>query len=196
MMINLLRVHSKVVHEVAVLNGRVGMSGWDTRDARSPSSRARTTAAAFTGTIGNSLEPSWADRGSITLVAVVFFLALLAAAGLVVDGGTKLRAAREASAVAEEAARAGAGQIDRDLAYSHGGRFVVDRTAALAAARAYLTNTGHSGSVNIVGAQKIRVTVTISKPTVLLSAIGIHSLQATEIATADLLQGINTPESY
>jgi hypothetical protein len=135
------------------------------------------------------------DQGAITLLVVVFFVALLAAAGLVVDGGAKLRAAREASAVSEEAARAGAGRIDRDRAYARGGRFVVDRTAAVAAARAYLASSGNTGSVSIIGAQKIRVTVTVSKPTLLLSAIGIDDLHVTKTATADLLQGVDRPTS-
>jgi Flp pilus assembly protein TadG len=115
------------------------------------------------------------DQGAITLLVVVFFVALLAAAGLVVDGGAKLRAAREASAVSEEAARAGAGRIDRD--------------------RAYLASSGNTGSVSIIGAQKIRVTVTVSKPTLLLSAIGIDDLHVTKTATADLLQGVDRPTS-
>jgi len=124
-------------------------------------------------------QESRSDRGSITLLVVVLFLALLAVTGLVVDGGTKLRAAREASAVAEEA-------------YSAGGRFVVDRNAAVAAARQYLANSGNTGSVTISGNQKLTVTVTISQPTVLLSAIGIGQIHVTETATADLLQGVDT----
>lgn len=138
------------------------------------------------------------DDGAISLLAIVFFLALLAAAGLVVDGGTKLRAARQASAVAEEAARAGAGRIDRDRAYAQGGRFVVDRTTAVSAARAYLASSGNTGSVTIItSGQKIRVTVTvtITEPTLLLSAIGIDDLQVTKTATADLLQGVDRPTS-
>ncbi|MFI0409056.1 pilus assembly protein TadG-related protein [Actinomadura sp. 3N508] len=130
------------------------------------------------------------DDGTISLLVIVFFLALLAAAGLVVDGGIKLRAAREASAVAEEAARAGVGRIDRDRAYTQGGRFVVDRTTAVGAARAYLTSSGNIGSVSIISGQQIRVTVTISEPTLLLSAIGINELHVTKTATADLLQGV------
>jgi hypothetical protein len=134
------------------------------------------------------------DRGSITLLVVVFFIALLAAAGLVVDGGVKLRAARQASAVAEEAARAGAGQIDRGRAYAHGGRFVIDREAAANAARSYLTHSGNAGTVNVTGAQTIRVTVTITRPTILLSAIGIDQVHVTKTATADLVQGVERPE--
>lgn len=124
------------------------------------------------------------------MFVVVFFVALLAAAGLVIDGGAKLRAARQASAIAEEAARAGAGHIDRDRAYSQGGRFIVDRNAAVTAARTHLANSHTTGSVTATGAQKIRVTVTVHKPTLLLSAIGIGDVSVTKTATADLLQGV------
>lgn len=47
------------------------------------------------------------DRGSISGFVVVVMLAALVCLGLVVDGGQKIRAYREAYAVAEEAARAG-----------------------------------------------------------------------------------------
>jgi hypothetical protein len=134
------------------------------------------------------------DRGSITLLVLVFFIALLAAAGLVVDGGAKLRAARQASAVAEEAARAGAGQIDRNRAYARGGRFVIDRQAAANAARSYLTNSGNTGSISVTGTQTISVTVTITRPTILLSAIGIDHIHVTKTATADLVQGVEAPD--
>lgn len=133
------------------------------------------------------------EQGSITILAVILFLAILAAAGLVVDGGAKIRAARQASAVAEEAARAGAGRVNRDQAYAHGGSFVIDRTSAVAAARSYLNSSGVTGSVTMTGARRIRVTATIDKPTVLLSLIGIGHLHVTKTATADLLQGIQGP---
>jgi Flp pilus assembly protein TadG len=134
-----------------------------------------------------------ADGGSITLFAVVLFLAILVAVGLVADGGAKLRAARQASDTAEEAARAGAGLINRDRAYSRGGTFLIDQTAALQAARTYLTTHGVKGTVTPVGTEKMRVTVTISRPAPLLSLIGISTVSATKTATADLVQGISTP---
>src|SRR6266700_5449551 len=46
------------------------------------------------------------DRGSITLMLAALGGALIALAGIVIDGGTKLRAAENANAVAQEAARA------------------------------------------------------------------------------------------
>ncbi len=51
------------------------------------------------------------ERGSVSLMLVVVMLGLLAAAGLVVDGGAKLRAVQQATAAAGEAARAATQQI-------------------------------------------------------------------------------------
>jgi hypothetical protein len=42
----------------------------------------------------------------------------------------------------------------------------------------------------VTGAQTINVTVTITRPTILLSAIGIDHVQVTKTATADLVQGV------
>jgi Flp pilus assembly protein TadG len=134
------------------------------------------------------------DQGSISLFVVVFFLALLAAAGLIVDGGAKLRTARQASAIAEEAARAGAGRINTDRAYAQGGRFTIAPGTATAAARTHLTTSGATGSATVVNGQQIRVTVTITKPTVLLAAFGISEVSATKTATANLLQGIESED--
>ncbi|GAA4561108.1 pilus assembly protein TadG-related protein [Planotetraspora kaengkrachanensis] len=130
------------------------------------------------------------DRGSVTAFAVVFALALLICAGLVVDGGAKIQAYREAYAVAEETARAGAGQIDLDRAYAQGGRFEIDTSKALAAARDYLGSGGHSGSVTMVGGRTVHVSVTVSKPTKLVSLVGIGSVTATAKASARMFQGI------
>ncbi|MGP4027313.1 pilus assembly protein TadG-related protein [Actinomadura sp. 3N407] len=135
-----------------------------------------------------------ADRGSYTLLGLIFAFVFLLMAGMVYDGGAKLRAGREAANLAEEAARAGAGQIDRDTAYSDS-RLVVDRAAAVRASSAYLRDAGHDGSVQVVGDRRIRVTVTVTKPTALLSTIGIGSVSVTQTATADLLTGVEgTPE--
>src|SRR5260221_553044 len=47
------------------------------------------------------------ERGTITLMLLVMFVALLALAGIVIDGGAKLDQAENANAIAQEAARAG-----------------------------------------------------------------------------------------
>ncbi|MFE3452484.1 pilus assembly protein TadG-related protein [Nonomuraea sp. NPDC059194] len=132
------------------------------------------------------------DQGSITAYTIILITALLLFVGLAVDGGAKLRAGWEAVGVAEEAARAGAGQIDREAIY-RGGQAVVDRGAAVRAARRYLSSSGHSGTAGIAGPQSIRVSVTVTKRTWLLSMVGLSSVSMTATATADLVTGVEGP---
>lgn len=132
------------------------------------------------------------ERGSLTLLLAVLFISLLAMAGIVVDGGAKLDQAQQATADAQEAARAGAGMVNRGQAYATGS-FVVDRSQALAAARQYLANVDAPGQVTAVGARSIRVTVTLTQPTRFLSIIGIDSMTSTGSATAALVSGVTGP---
>jgi hypothetical protein len=132
------------------------------------------------------------ERGSITLMLAAMFVGLLALFGIVVDGGTKLDAAQNADAVAQEAARAGAGRVSQSAAYATG-QFLVDQQQAVAAARAYLAGGGYTGTVVPQGRASIRVTVTITKPTQVLSLIGINSVRATGSAVASLEAGVTGP---
>ena len=54
------------------------------------------------------------ETGSITPFALIFAIALLLLAGLVIDGGRQLNARGRALAYAQEAARAGAQAVDLD----------------------------------------------------------------------------------
>jgi Flp pilus assembly protein TadG len=132
------------------------------------------------------------DRGSITLMLAALGVALIALAGIVIDGGTKLRAAENADAVAQEAARAGAGMVDQSTAYAHG-TFVVDQAQAISAARGYLTAGGFQGTVTASGRAAIEVRVTITEPTRVLSIIDINSMTSTGSATASLVTGVTGP---
>ena len=132
------------------------------------------------------------ERGSITLMLLVLFVALIALAGVVIDGGAKLNQAENANAIAQEAARAGAGRVSPANAYSTGS-FTVDQGQALAAARQYLAAAGYHGSVSPVGTESIQVTVTVTAPTRVLSIIGIGSMSSTGSATASLVAGVTGP---
>lgn len=134
------------------------------------------------------------DRGGLTLMVAILFPVLVAMAGLVIDGGTKLNNAENAYAYAQEAARAGAGQVNRSAAYS-GGTFSVDQSQAIAAARSYLAAAHVHGTVTPEGSTAISVTVTISAPTKVLSIIGIDRISATSSASASLVTGITRPTS-
>lgn len=136
--------------------------------------------------------PEDRERGSLTLMLAVLMVALLALAGLVIDGGRKLNQSSRAYAIAEEAARAGAGLVDTSAAY-RSGRLVIDEAAALAAARAYLADAGYTGSVSPAGTQRIRVTVTVTQPTLVLSLIGVDSMTSKGSAVASLVTGVTGP---
>jgi hypothetical protein len=125
---------------------------------------------------------------------LALFVALIALAGIVIDGGAKLNQAENATAIAQEAARAGAGMVNRANAYSTGS-FTVDQGQAIAAAEQYLASAGYNGTVTAVGADSIEVTVTVTGPTKVLSIIGIDSMTSTGSATASLVTGVTGPQA-
>ena len=133
------------------------------------------------------------DRGSLTLMLLALMVVMLALAGLVIDGGRKLDATQKAYAIAQEAARAGAGQVNTSAAY-RSGTYKVDIPHALAAARAYLASAGYSGSVSASG-NNIRVTVHVTERTEMLSLIGIDTLKSSGSAVASLVSGVTGPGS-
>ena len=140
--------------------------------------------------------PGWrsaSDTGSITLMLVALFVALIALAGIVIDGGAKLNQAENATAIAQEAARAGAGMVNQANAYSTGS-FTVDQGQAISAAQRYLASAGYHGTVTPVGTESIEVTVTVTGPTRVLSIIGIDSMTSTGSATASLVTGVTGPQ--
>lgn len=132
------------------------------------------------------------DEGSATLFVVVLASALLATAGLVVDGGYALAARQEAAATAEQAARAGADALAGD-GLRASGPVLLDPAAATAAAQSYLAATGHTGTVAVKG-QAVEVSVRITRRTAILSAVGIDTVSSAATATAVGLTGIDRPD--
>ncbi|WP_165495280.1 pilus assembly protein TadG-related protein [Actinomadura roseirufa] len=114
----------------------------------------------------------------ITAVVVVFF-------GAVVDLERALQTRHDAHTLAQEAARAGAGHIDLDRAYTRG-QYIVGRPDAVRAARTYLHADGHTGTVTTEGAHTIRVRVHLTRPALFLPIIGITALHTDATATATL----------
>ena len=133
------------------------------------------------------------ERGQITVFVVVIMVALLAVAGLVYDGGRALAAKTTAIDIAQEAARAGAQQVNL-AAFRATGQVVLDAAAAQAAAQAYLagTGTGDTATVTVTG-DTVTVAVSSVQPTVFLGLIGIRSLHVIGTATATAESGITGP---
>jgi Flp pilus assembly protein TadG len=136
------------------------------------------------------------ERGSVTLMLLALSLALIALAGIVIDGGAKLNQAENANAIAQEAARAGAGVVNQANAYSTGS-FTVDQAAAIAAAQQYLAAAGHPCCCCVTAPtpDTIKVTVTLTSPTRVLSIVGVDTMTSTGSATAALVTGVTGPGS-
>jgi Flp pilus assembly protein TadG len=121
------------------------------------------------------------ERGAVSTFLAVIALALLMAAGLAIDGGRKINALREASHLADNAARAGAQAVDLDTLRSTG-ELVLLTDLAAAEAHQYLGSLGHSADVAVTG-DTVTVTVSLTVDPVLLPT-GPITVTATETAAA------------
>jgi hypothetical protein len=122
------------------------------------------------------------EQGQISAYAVVMVTAMLAVAGLVLDGGLAISAKVEAVSVAQSAARAGAQQIDL-TAYRRTGVVRLDVAAAAAAARTWLAQAGATGTVTATPGQ-VRVEVAANSSTQLLGLVGVDAITVHAAATA------------
>ncbi|MHB1884915.1 MAG: hypothetical protein ACYCVV_07860 [Acidimicrobiales bacterium] len=122
------------------------------------------------------------ESGMVTAFVVIFTLALLLMAGLVLDGGLALAAKVQAIDDAQAAARAGAQAIDIPT-YRASGLITLDPAQATADAQRYLAAAGHTGTVSVNGEQ-VTVTVTITQATQILDLAGIDHLTETGTGTA------------
>ncbi|MGH9014009.1 MAG: pilus assembly protein TadG-related protein [Acidimicrobiia bacterium] len=133
------------------------------------------------------------ERGSVSAFAAGITVALIVAAGLVIDGGAMLAARRQAVSDADAAARAGAQMIDEDRLHADG-RTVLDTEGSAAAARAFLASVGRRGEVSATPDQ-ITVTVHVDQPMYVLGLAGIGTKTVTGRATARPVRGVNEGET-
>jgi len=122
------------------------------------------------------------DRGSATAWGLLIIIVGLLLTGAVLDGGNAMAAKARTLGIAQQAARAGANQLDL-AALRNQGLLQLDPTAAQTAAAIFLEQAGATGTVTATVTQ-VTVTVTARQPTQLLSAIGIATIPVTATATA------------
>lgn len=122
------------------------------------------------------------EQGAVSTFLAVIALALLMAAGLAIDGGRKVNALREASHLADNAARAGAQAVDLD-ALRTAGEIVVVPAGAVDRVDQYLTSLGYSAAEVAVTGDSVTVTVSLTVEPILLPT-GQMTVSATETATA------------
>jgi hypothetical protein len=127
------------------------------------------------------------EHGRVTAFVVVLTSGCLFFAGLVLDGGLALAAKTRAIGQAQEAARAGAQELDL-AAYRAAGVLRLDPVPAQAAARHYLATVAATGTVTLTG-NTVQVTVTTTQPTQLLGLLGIGEITVTGHGQAEPDQG-------
>ncbi|MGA8725865.1 MAG: pilus assembly protein TadG-related protein [Acidimicrobiales bacterium] len=130
---------------------------------------------------------SFSDCGSVSAFVALLLVALVALAGLVVDGGAAMSAHQAAVDEAQQAARAGAGALSTDALRS--GSLVIDQDAAVRSAEAFTSAAGHPGTA-AVSAGAVTVTIHYRVPTSVLGIIGITSLPVSATASAVDVQGV------
>src|SRR3954469_7765455 len=128
------------------------------------------------------------DAGTVTAFVASFTIALLAIAGLVVDGGYVLAARRSAFDEAEGAARAGAQAIDVD-SLRRGGPVLVLPDEARQRALDYLGRTGHEGYVEVSGS-RVTVHVRFEQRMVVLGLVGVGPATIEATGTADGVRAV------
>lgn len=129
------------------------------------------------------------EKGTATAFVVGFAIVLLACAGLVVDGGTALNARMKLADDAEQAARAGAQEIDVNY-LRESNQVRLDSAAAPAKADGYLGGIGYTNYNAAVVRDatgqytSVRVVAKAVVPTTMLRLIGIDSFPIDATATA------------
>ncbi len=122
------------------------------------------------------------EHGAVSTFLAVIALALLMAGGLAIDGGRKVNALREASHIADNAARAGAQAVDLDTLRTTGDLRLVP-SEATDRAETYLSTLGYIATNITVNGATVTVTVDVTVDPVLLPT-GPMTISATETATA------------
>lgn len=131
-----------------------------------------------------------AERGTVTAFVASFTIALLAVAGLVIDGGLTLATQRRAFNEANAAARAGAQAID-EASLRASGRVRLDPAGARRRALEHLATTDLTGSVGVAG-DVVTVEVNTTQRLTILSLVGVGPLAIDAAGSARAVRGVET----
>jgi Putative Flp pilus-assembly TadE/G-like len=131
-------------------------------------------------------RPGGPDEGSVTAFTLIAVLAVLAFAGLVLDGGLAVATKVQAISVAQASARAAASDLDL-TALRTTGTVRLDPAQAEATARDWLHRAGMTGTVSAT-ADSVTVTVTTRRRTQLLGLIGLDTIPVDATATATAIR--------
>lgn len=129
------------------------------------------------------------ERGSMSVFTVLFSVVVFLLAGLLVDGGSAINARLRAADVAEQAARAGADQIDVDHLRATGETRLLGDDRVCARADEIVAAQGGddvtSGECSVAqGQAEVTVTVSVRWEAFFLGAIGFPGSEMTGEASA------------
>lgn len=131
------------------------------------------------------------DRGTVSMYVVLFTPAVLVLAGLLVDGGLAIHARQRAADMAEQAARAGANQIN-EAELRATGKPVIDPGRAESAACGLLSDYDDNITGSSCGATEEEVEVTVEltvNPQFLSIVPGFGSFTMRSTASAQPITG-------
>jgi hypothetical protein len=132
------------------------------------------------------------ERGSITAFVVILAASFVVLAGLVYDGGAALAAKTALIDQAQQAARQAATALNPQSLRD--GTPALAPGQAIADAQAYLASCGDTGTVTITPDQ-VTVHAVREQHTAILGVIGIGQITVTGQASAQIEQGVTTPNS-
>jgi Flp pilus assembly protein TadG len=139
----------------------------------------------------NVLAGRRADRGSATVFVVGFAIVLFACAGLAIDGGRAINARDRVNDVAEQAARAGAGQLDDESLRAEDGAVVLNTDDAKAEANRFVKQANPDYTpITSADAGSVTVRVEWTYRTAILGIVGINSMAVSGAATASPVTGV------
>lgn len=128
------------------------------------------------------------QSGTVTAFVAVFTVALLAVAGLVVDGGYLLAGRRAAFDLADAAARAGVQAVDQDALLA-GGAVTLREDDARQRVVDYLRSSGHEGAVEVIG-DAVTVHVRVPQRLSILGLMGVGPVVIEASGTAHGVQAV------
>jgi Flp pilus assembly protein TadG len=130
-------------------------------------------------------------------MVIVLIVMLFAVAGLIYDGGRAINARQQTFDDVEQAARAGANQIDMDL-FRSSGIVVIQQDAAIAAATSYLMELNQTRSWSYdparisvtASAAEVEVVAERTVPTGMLQLVFVNSFDVRGAASSQPEIGI------
>jgi hypothetical protein len=128
------------------------------------------------------------QAGSLTAFVAVFCVTLFVLIGLVVDAGRAIATRSADMSEAQQAARAGAGQLSVDALRS--GEIEINPENAMEAANTYLSSVGQTGTTSVEG-QTVTVHIVTEEPTVILGIVGIDHIKVSVTASAVNVHGVS-----